>query len=255
MSYGNFRVLSQQGDLLFRAAESKVQWYLSKGLAEQISDDTIRLTFAHKGSFSPKDEFHLAEKDNLCVVCGNIEDLTRHHVVPYWYRKNFPLKYKKHSSHDVLLVCRECHAWYEMRFANRLKSDIASEYDVPFMDKGYSKAIKEHALAKALMNHGNKMPVERQQEILLNLAISLGEFPSDEELKIIASGTVVEDNMYCHGQKVVEKVADLQAFVKRWREHFVHCMNPKFLPKGWEVDRSIEIDAARVEMEDSDDSE
>jgi hypothetical protein len=38
---------------------------------------------------------------------------------------------------------------------------------------------------------------------------------------------------------VVAAVVDLQAFVERWRRHFVSTLEPPFLPQGWRVDRDV----------------
>ena len=40
---------------------------------------------------------------------GNIGNLTRHHVVPHCYRRNFPQELKAYCSHDVLPLCHSCH--------------------------------------------------------------------------------------------------------------------------------------------------
>lgn len=243
--YGNFKVLSKTGELLFRTENKKIEWYLTKGLAKKIDESTIQLIFDHKGRNAADDEFALSEKENICVVCGTAEDLTRHHVVPYWYRKYFPLKYKEHSSHDVLLACRECHTWYETVFANRLKAEIASEYDVPFLSTEFRDKLRIQAAAKAIINHGEAMPQTRLDDLILRLAIELGDFPSDEHLKELATTEYFKEARFCHGQKVIEKVTNYQEFAERWRNHFVQTMRPRFLPKGWDVKRSLEIDASK----------
>lgn len=241
--YGNIKVLSQAGDLLFRASDKKIQWYLSKGLATKVDEETIQLTFEHAGTATTGDTFTLSEKVNQCVVCGTIDNLTKHHVVPYWYRKHFPLKYKCHSSHDVLLVCRECHSWYERRFADPFKLQLASEYDIPLYSKEALAKLRQQMLAKAILNHKEKMPKVRQEDLIIRLAIELGDFPNDEEIVKLSSDDFEKESRYCHGKSVVEKVVDLQSFVERWRQHFVDSMRPRYLPKGWSIERSLELDA------------
>lgn len=248
--YGNCKVLSNDGELLFRAATKKINWYLNKGLAHRIDEDTIQLNFEHAGRSNAGDVFALSEKINQCVVCGSPDNLTRHHVVPYWYRKNFPSRYKQHSSHDVLLVCRECHSWYELRFANELKAQIASEYDVPFISTEFLSKLRQQMIAKAIINHGNKMPQSRREDLLIKLAIELGDFPEDHEVKGLASADFDKQAKYCHGEHVVQKITDLQEFVIRWRKHFVETMRPRFLPEGWDINRSLEMDATKMDRKD-----
>ena len=243
--YGNFKVLSNTGKLLFRSDLKKINWYLSKGLAKRVDDNTIQFLFQHKSESNVCDEFALSEKENVCVVCGTSHNLTRHHVIPYWYRKNFPTQYKEHSSHDVLPVCRNCHNIYENYYASPFKVKLASEYDVPFFSEDFEEKIKRRAIAKAILNHGSKMDQERREDLLINLAIRLGDFPSDEELQEIAEVDVEKEERYCHGKAVVDKVESLQVFSERWRQHFVDTMRPRYLPIGWDVKRSLEIDAAK----------
>lgn len=51
-------------------------------------------------------------------------------VVPDCYRKNFPVQLKSHRSHDIVLLCIDCHDVAHTA-AERLKRSIASTYNVP----------------------------------------------------------------------------------------------------------------------------
>lgn len=49
------------------------------------------------------------ERENICVVCGNTNDLLKYHVIPKLYKKYFEKETKNKNSHDILLLCFRCH--------------------------------------------------------------------------------------------------------------------------------------------------
>lgn len=130
--YGNCKVLSPDGLLMFRCDEKRVNWYIKRNLADITSTDpiTIKLNFKPRGLGNHGKAYGLIEMKNICVNCGKDSELNRHHVVPYCYRKFFPLKLKSHNFHDVLSLCVSCHEKYE-RSADRLKEFLANEYNAP----------------------------------------------------------------------------------------------------------------------------
>ena len=97
--YQNLKTYSPDGDLMFLANKKKINWYLDRGLAVKIDDSSIKLTFEPKGS--GEKIIPLIDRENICVVCGTIDDLTHHHVVPTVIKKRLPLEYREHSSYDV----------------------------------------------------------------------------------------------------------------------------------------------------------
>ena len=88
------------------------------------------------------DDYHKQKIENKCVCCGQSTNLTRHHVVPYMYRKNFHNKFKDHSHHDVLPVCYECHRKYELE-ADNYKLELAYQYGVPINIESMSYKSKQ----------------------------------------------------------------------------------------------------------------
>lgn len=242
MIYGNYKVLDLNGQLLFKCSYDKFRWYLRKGLARQVSHeaDTIQLCFQHKGEGCKHDTFLLSEKDNRCVVCGTNHKLTRHHVIPHWYRKFFPNKYKEHQSHDVLPVCEECHMRYESDFAWKLKKELAIKYDAPFSSDDMENARVLKTWANALHHYHDKIPQKRKDDLILNIALATGEFPSTDDIADIACNELDYD--YSHGKVVADKLVNFQEFAELWRNDFVSNMNPQYLPEGWSVTRSLDID-------------
>src|SRR5579859_1000680 len=106
----NWKVLHPSGVHMFTTNRRKAQWYLNRDKAVIVEENTIQLTFMPKGMGFGQDEiFGLTPRINRCVVCGCEENMTRHHVVPYHYRKFMPVDYKSRNHHDVVLICRKHH--------------------------------------------------------------------------------------------------------------------------------------------------
>lgn len=242
--YGNIHVLSPGGDLMFNCNQDKMEWYLARGLAERVTENTIRLNFIPAGPGHQGDEFYLATKENRCVVCGTERRLTRHHIIPYCYRRHFPDELKMHSHHDVALLCVPCHDRYESE-ANKFKKQIAAMYGVPLHGRGL---LADHDLrrirnfAGTLLRHGDKIPEHRRSELLAAVLAYIGkEDVADEDLlRVSRIEYHVKTGDYAqHGEYVVRNTPDLEQFVKDWRRHFLDTMRPAYMPNGWDVDRTI----------------
>jgi hypothetical protein len=105
--YENCRMRGPDGVLLCTCNYKKIQWYISRDLADLVEEDppTIQLRFQPGGRGHVGDPYYLAKKENKCVVCGHGENYIRHSIVPHSYRKCFPIEKKSRSSHDIVLVC------------------------------------------------------------------------------------------------------------------------------------------------------
>lgn len=240
--YGNYKVLGTKGQLMFRCDSKKVNWYLKRGLAKSLDETTIQLLFEPNGPGHVGDVFYLSEKNNACVVCGSHEQLTRHHVVPHCYRKFFPDELKSHSSHDILVMCVDCHEKYEA-CALDLRYEIAEEYGMPIAGilNVDQPALQARKAAYALKEYRDKMPADRIEHLTSMLRSYYNkENVTEEDIASAAALEAVDyDNYIYHGQYVASKIQDFEAFVKRWRNHFVTTMEPQHLPPGWNADRSI----------------
>lgn len=242
--YGNFHVESPEGVLMFHCGPRKCMWYLSRDLADIVAMDppTIRLKFEPNGQGHAGDEYYLSTKRNECVVCGVTTDLSRHHVVPQLYRRHFPESIKDHSYHDILLLCCECHENYE-RVADELKTKLANKYDVPVHGIGGETDRDLLRVAKsafALIRHGHQIPEPRRSELFAVLNNYAGREVTEDDLEEFTNMKCFnKDGWVSHGQIVIEKVNDLQAFVEVWRQHFLESMKPQHLPEWWDLKRSI----------------
>ena len=151
----------------------------NRGLADRISDDppTIRLRFMHKTGDQERgvDDYYLHSKENKCVSCGEAGHYLRYRVVPACYRRNFPVQWKSHRSHDIVLLCVDCHH-VAHRAAETVKRQLSQQYGVPlFPPKVKPEAIggkvseahpyNVRRAAVALKQHGKTLPEHRRKEL------------------------------------------------------------------------------------------
>ena len=105
--YGNCKILAPDGKLMCRCLEKRVNWYLNRHLAQIVDNDplTIQLNFKPSGNGSTHQDLKTI-RENICVVCGdnNLSHLTKHHTIPYEYRRYFPDELKSHNSIYVVPV-------------------------------------------------------------------------------------------------------------------------------------------------------
>lgn len=242
--YGNQKVLSLDNKLLFRTNKEKVDWYLSRNLADVIDDTTIRLRFKTKGP-GARTTFELSEKENCCVVCGATEILDRHHVVPKCFRTHFPEHLKSHQSYDILLLCKSCHWKYET-VANKKKRDLCKKHNIDINYYNYSLVaslpipIRLFKILRTLKKHYSKIPDDKKIDMLIEIENIFGHIDIDQIEKDYQISTFSwkkhREQQKTFGYLVVQNTPDLIAFIKDWRKHFVDTMNPKFLSPHWTVD-------------------
>jgi len=245
--YGNYVVLSPEGEFMFRSTHKRAKWYLDRGLADLVSETppAIKFNFKPKGGGHVGDLYYLTEKKNKCVVCGE-EDLgvlTRHHIVPIDYRKFLPETVKARNSHDIVAICRDCHDVYEQKYALELRMELALRYNAPVLPKEtqYPELIAI-GLAFCLVNYGHKIPANNIKEMRGRMRDVLGVKRISQKMidELSKKDLKEERKKYpTHAEIVVSKLENIQEFVEMWRLHFVKTMQPKFMPKHWNVKRTI----------------
>lgn len=249
--YGNCQVFSPDGHLMFRCDEKKVNWYLKRNLAEVINQEplSVKLNFEPKGLGNHNKPFGLGEMSNKCVNCGSEHFLTRHHVVPYCYRKYFPERLKSHNFHDVLSLCQECHENYE-RHADNLKEYLSRKYQAPIhgVIVTHNKLTYDEVKTRKVISGCNlllsdwlhKVPQERINEVEAEIKEFLGRNYTKNDLIELASlkPSILQKT---HGQVVMEQIQDYQKFIEMWRKHFIENNECRFLPDNWKIDNQIFI--------------
>ena len=237
--YGNFRIFSKEGNLLFIASEKRANWYLSRNLAEIVDSHTIKFNFEAGGVGAQFDKYCLSKKDNICVVCGedDLSKLERHHIVPREYRKHLPINIKNHNSHDIVVVCNRCHKKYENKFATLKKKNLAKRYKAQLNSGAERKAISfSH---QYIFN--SKIPEARKLEmrkIINKIFKSIYKRDvKDADILRLSNINIKEYDFQRekHGMIVISKIKNTNLFIKRWRKHFVESMHPQFMPEFWSI--------------------
>lgn len=240
--YHNCKVLSPDGVEMFRCHRKKFNWYIQKGLAalEPNSTDTIRLKFQPNGLGWAGDHYYLQDRENKCCSCGSNEKLTKHHVVPYCYRREFPENIKNSNYYDVLPLCVDCHTIYE-KYATEKKKELEDRYQAPLHGINLtSNKVTSHA--RTLLEYGHLIPEDRKQKLIERIKKETKKpIIEKEDLENLAKITSKDNskNILSHSQIVVSKIECFQSFVEEWREHFVQVMNPEHLPKHWNVKHDL----------------
>ena len=104
--------------------------YLFAGHLTCLDPYTVQLNFEPSGRPGVEDNYYLNFKNNICVVCGSDQSYMRKNIVPHDYRRYFPQVMKDHHSHDVLLLCPDCHC-FSNHYDDRLRKELATKYDAP----------------------------------------------------------------------------------------------------------------------------
>ncbi len=179
-------------------------------------------------------EFFTQERQNICVVCGSQELLTKHHVVPYCFLKYFPVKYKEHIDYDILPVCATCHDQYEL-VATLLKESLRKQHVPPSSLSDRVAEGRAYCAAISLANHSRYMPADRIQELKSRIAHVYG----DKSLEDIITNHRPESRWCVKSQDwkyVVEAMGNPGDISKYWRQHFLDVMKPRFLPRLWSAE-------------------
>jgi len=248
--YGNIQVIHPNGSLMFCANDKKARWYLSRGLAVVIRDypPAIQLTFEPKGPGRAGDHQSLIYKQNICVVCGSedVDSINRHHIVPYCYRRHFPVSIKERNDYDVVAICFDCHSIYE-QLATKLKRQIAKDYKAPLDIAPTEEMLGRWQASKAahtLRLYREVIPNDRilylEKRIRQYLGKSDGDYLTDDEINKMAdiglkTGAVSKEFLHGHqvAQVVLSSETSIHAFFLLWRQHFIQTVSPKFMPAGW----------------------
>lgn len=274
--YDNVQMIDSNGVMLAKISKKKAKWYVNKGLAEycDIPDDIdgkesekqqcIKINFKPKSN-SNHTTYSTADKENICVKCGRGDyHLMRHHIVPSAYRSLLPKKYKSHMSHDITLLCGDCHLYCQQE--SQKKMNEIEEMCRPIGAKpryvNNERLYKVRSSALALLNWKHQIPEKQislhEKRVLDYLKSSDEEKEKDKNDKLHDEKSLtnsqlqqlidmeyrIENPDFVPGPELVvnsiindeEKIAD---FVRSWRRHFIETVHPRFLPDGWSIDHHV----------------
>lgn len=267
------------GNPLSTISLKKAKWYVNKSLGNWIVppednsnnnniQSVIRLRFQPNNRIADTTlaVYHVSAKANQCVVCGANSSSDgsnhgmRHYVVPFCYRTLFPDAYKTHLSHDIVLMCIDCHVYAEQcsqRRRKKLEKAVVRtnpKSTLPnFIDR-HKQTVTKQALA--LLKRRQQMPAMRIQECqaaIRNFHGLKDEAPlSTALLQETANMSYTTPNPhYISGPTlVVEPLLQayyeqngndelLAMFVRDWRAYFLQTSQPRCLPQGWSINSPV----------------
>ena len=278
--YDSCKMLAPDGQQLCYCDYKKMTWYVERNLAEVISKDppVFRLIFEPNARGCVDENlkssnFYIESRVNNCVICGETKNYLRFHVVPILYRSCFPENLKSHKSHDVVLLCIECHEKARKVYEKK-KEEISKRYGVPINimsdeQNNYLKLTQFIKKCRILLKNKNESFPEKAQIKLKNNLKEMFDFLMKnseyfknfvdknkikcdkiediniEFLEIFCNKFNLNDKNFpegkrnIHGKLVIEKVKDLKEFIMEWRKFFIDSFQPKFLPKEWSVEHEI----------------
>ena len=278
--YDSCKMLAPDGQQLCYCDYKKMTWYVERNLAEVISKEppVFRLIFEPNARGCVDENlkssnFYIESRVNNCVICGETKNYLRFHVVPILYRSCFPENLKSHKSHDVVLLCIECHEKARKVYEKK-KEEISKRYGVPINimsdeQNNYLKLTQFIKKCRILLKNKNESLPEKAQIKLKNNLKEMFDFLMKnseyfknfvdknkikcdkiediniEFLEIFCNKFSLNDKNFpegkrnIHGKLVIEKVKDLKEFIMEWRKFFIDSFQPKFLPKEWSVEHEI----------------
>ena len=246
--YDNCRMYSQEKVHLANCSTKRMKWYLKRKLAVSISVNEFVLLFDPNGAGNAQDVPYMLEKrENRCVVCGAIENLSRHHVVPRCYRTHFPEEYKDRNDFDILCLCIDCHEEYEKKAQMGLHKLLVNTFCNVKLIVNEVKQDKENVrkAARALLRHNETIPEDHRKKLLGTLSDYFGKQVTLENLEELAESEGLLGTKQIRSKNYVGKspkeVLDgflkehnnLFEFIVMWRKHFLEKTNPKFLSSNW----------------------
>ena len=275
--YESCKMLAPDGQQLCFCDYKKMTWYISRNLAELISEDppVFRLYFEPNArgcvdENSKDSNFYTAPRSNCCVICGITENYLRFHIVPLLYRSCFPENLKSHKSHDVVLLCLSCHE-KARRVYEKKKEEISKKYGVPLFiqSDGKTNVLKMQQFqkkCKVLRRKNKPLPESAQKKLKKDIFNAIEELKNESDylknfmdnngikcdkeedinnnfLELFTEKFEIDNNIKTkknmHGKLVLEKVEDLKQFIMDWRKFFIDSFNPKFLPEEWSIEHEI----------------
>ena len=133
--------------------KKKAEWYVERELGHVVCEEpfTVMLNFEPSnrqrsrasGEEDRDDEFYVAERENKCVVCGSTKDYSRYFIIPSLYRTHLPDELKAHRSHDIVLMCFNCHDLASRR-QDKLKQELSETYNLPLQENMPNKQKNIH---------------------------------------------------------------------------------------------------------------
>ena len=234
--YSNALVLSQEDKPLCTLNGKRVDWYLKRNLAVEVTPPEgyprcIKLTFKAKVERDPQ-SYEIAIIKNQCVICGTETNLTLHHVIPHVIRKLFPISEKGRSRQWCVLLCIDCHEKVETITQAVYKKDYPNGVRI---DHEKSSYILRH-LKNINMLH--RLDAEKYNRLMAdagyNTESDIPPPPTKEERTSLHSlqSKVHQQAITKWGHKFIGDHGGIEGTKAYFRELFLAC-KPTYIPEGY----------------------
>lgn len=155
---------------------------------------------------------------------------------------------KGRSSYDIVLLCRKC-AHRLSAADGLLKAQLSAELGIPLEGNG-SKWIFDDEAVRLAKVAGTLLRIRglgqaRRAELEAEIRASTGaEEVTEEVLKTVANRQTrsLNPDWQSHEQLVVATLVTdqlIEAFVHRWRRHFMDALRPQFMSPHWRTDEPV----------------
>lgn len=227
------------------------------------------LRFRPNGLGNSEEPWLLEPKRNACVGCGVAQEAAAHglmrwSVVPPSFRSLLPEAHKSRDSHDIVLLCSDCHDLLVRPYAARRASLFAAHGIAPdtarTVDDPHLQRVR--SAGRALSGRqASRLPEGRRRDLEAVLASHFGvERVGAETVAEAARVRVTRERDDWTSPEALlvsgllesgdanEAIRQLQA---TWRQTFVDAVAPRHLPLGWSVhhDAFAEVAARRDRRE------
>lgn len=224
MKYTSYQLYHPDGVLMCYCSKKRAMWYVIRNLGVLV-DKSVHLNFIPNG-YGDSVEI-LEPRENICVVSGNDDNLSKHHVIPLQYRKYFDIKYKSKNSCDIVLLNRKIHDDYE-RVADKLKIQLEIDYGDPIsneIDRYWNEAQSIYFIIK---KHFKDLPPSKQVYFKFRYNGLIEKYNFDEK----SFYNKTSDYLFLNNLLVVEKIKPIHLTIL-WKLHFLKFGKPKYLPSWW----------------------
>lgn len=228
--YENYEVFHPNGTLMFRCGKKKINWYLSRNLATKLSEKSIKLNFEPQGYGDDPISLEIS-RNNFCAECGerDISKLTKHHIVPYQFRKLLPEEYKTRSSIDLVPLCESCHKKYENK-AYSFKEEIFKFYGIRAIK--HKRSDKEK-LKRKILKKEHALSFDLREDIHLKIEKEIKNLKSEfkQNFGLEADDYQIKSVEYEdeRASELINQLENYDLFCKNWINHFFENMELSYM--------------------------
>lgn len=240
--YNNILFVSQDDIPMFYCSYKKAKFYLNKHLAiwKTVNPPVIKFVCQTNGLGKHGDKFHLTERINRCVVCGEYDKLHKFHIVPKYIKRLY--NDKSRTSHDVVLLC-EKHSFKVGKFQQKLEKELNILTSLP-LDNHCRELISLLKSIHVLKNNNENYKIDdsEKKRHYLNFenyfGYNYGENTGYELQCIKLSLDVLEKNRKAlikskNTKRITSNPLDETAVI--CRSIFMKLFSPKFMPEHWDI--------------------